>query len=157
MRSEHLRPLLDSEGDSNMFFGAAQSFARAQIPEEILAVLRVVQMTALEKPDGGIRGIVVGDVIRRLVAKTISEQFMLKGSRPQRCLSSSRCPHEQGARAAHVVQTCTDADPRTTLSSHLTWFQEEPCSLLCTTCPTEYRFSHAFSNSTATHRHTCGR
>ena len=25
MRSEHLRPLLDSEGDSNMFFEAAQS------------------------------------------------------------------------------------------------------------------------------------
>ena len=45
---------------------AAQSFARAQIPEEILAALRGGQMTALEKPKRGICGIVVGDVIRRL-------------------------------------------------------------------------------------------
>ena len=41
MRTEHLRPLLDNEEDSNKFFEVAQSFAQANIPEEILAVLRV--------------------------------------------------------------------------------------------------------------------
>ena len=34
------------------------------------------QLTALEKPNGA--GIVVGDVIRRLVAKTMSQQFMAR-------------------------------------------------------------------------------
>ena len=41
MRTEHLRPLLDNEEDSNKFFVVAQSFAQADIPEEMLAVLRV--------------------------------------------------------------------------------------------------------------------
>ena len=67
MRTEHLRPLLDNDDDCNMFHEVAQSFAQASIPEEILATLRVGQMTALQKPNGGVRGIVVGgDVIRRL-------------------------------------------------------------------------------------------
>ena len=100
-----------------MFFEAAQSFARAQIPEEILAALRVGQMTALEKPDGGIRGIVVGDVIRQLVAKTISEQFTKRfeaATMPFQFALSTRAGCES---IAHMVQTCTDADPRTTLFS----------------------------------------
>ena len=31
-------------------------------------------MTALPKPDGGVRGIVAGDVIRKLVARTMTQQ-----------------------------------------------------------------------------------
>ena len=61
MRTEHLR--LDNEEDSNKFFEVSQSFAQVDIPEEILAVLRVGQMTALQKPNGGVSGIVVGDVV----------------------------------------------------------------------------------------------
>ena len=53
-------------------------FAQANIPEETLAVLRVVQMTALQKPNGGVRGMVVGDVVRRLIAKTMAMQFMTR-------------------------------------------------------------------------------
>ena len=37
--------------------------------------LRESQMTALKKPKGGIRGIVVGDVIRQLVAKQFLSSF----------------------------------------------------------------------------------
>ena len=37
--------------------------------------VRVGRMTALQKPDGGVRGIVVGDVVRRLVARTLAQQF----------------------------------------------------------------------------------
>ena len=47
-----------------MFHEVAQSFAQASIPEEILAA--------------GVWGIVVGDVIRRLVAKTLPKQFMAR-------------------------------------------------------------------------------
>ena len=35
-------------------------------------------MIALQKPDGGVRGIVVGDVFRRAVAKTIAQQYVAK-------------------------------------------------------------------------------
>ena len=38
-------------------------------------MIRVGRMTALRKADGGVRGIVAGDVIRRLVARTISQQL----------------------------------------------------------------------------------
>ena len=55
--------------DSSRF----QAFAQAKIPDEIVSAL-VGQLTALEKPNGGVRGIVVGDLIRRLVAKTMSHK-----------------------------------------------------------------------------------
>ena len=32
-------------------------------------------MTALQKPTGGVRGIVVGDFVRRLVARTLAQQL----------------------------------------------------------------------------------
>ena len=58
-----MRPLPDSEEDSKEFFDLALSF-EANLPEKILAVLRVERMTVLQKPNG-VRGIVVGDVARR--------------------------------------------------------------------------------------------
>ena len=104
MRTEHLRPLLDNEEDSNKFFAVAQSFAQADIPEEILAVLRVGQMIALQKPNGGVRGIVVGDVVRRLVAKTMAKQFMTRFEAAT-SLSSTHWQPGQGPRASHTQST----------------------------------------------------
>ena len=64
MRTKHLRPLLDNIEDSNKFYEIAQAFGHAQIPYEILSAIRVGQLKALEKPNGGVRSIVVGDVVR---------------------------------------------------------------------------------------------
>ena len=36
-------------------------------------------MTALQKPDGGVHGIVVGDVFRRVVARTFAQQIVRGG------------------------------------------------------------------------------
>ena len=33
------------------------------------------RVTALQKPSGGVRGIVVSDIVRRFVARTISQQI----------------------------------------------------------------------------------
>ena len=52
-----------------------QEFARGCLPEEILQVVRKGRMIALQKPQGGIRGIVVGDVVRRLVARSLAQQL----------------------------------------------------------------------------------
>ena len=67
MRTEHLRPLLDNVGNCNKPCEAVQSFAQGNIPKDILAALQLKKITALQKPNGGVRDIVVGDVIRRLV------------------------------------------------------------------------------------------
>ena len=75
MTTAHLRILLESAAGSSLLEEVAIIFARGRIPEDILTVVRVGRMTALQKAEGGIRGIVVGDVFRRLVARTIAKQF----------------------------------------------------------------------------------
>ena len=75
MRNEHLRPLLDFDADSNRFQKVSQAFAQAKIPDEIVSALRVGQLIVLQKTNSGVRGAVVGDVMRRRVAKTLSQQF----------------------------------------------------------------------------------
>ena len=117
MRTEHLHPLLDNDDDCNMFHEVAQSFVQASIPEEILAALRVVEMTALQKPNGGVRGIIFGDVIRRLVAKTMAKQFMARfetATKPFQYALATRAGCES---IAHAVQVACDRDPRATVLS----------------------------------------
>ena len=101
MCTEHLRPLLDNDVDSNRVFEVSQAFAQAKIPDEIASALRVGQLTALRKPNGGVRGIVVGDVIRRRVAKTISQQFM------ERFENATTVNQSRKRSVAHVVQALT--------------------------------------------------
>ena len=71
MTADHVRPLLDSERDAESFCRMCEEFARAQVSDEVVQALRMGRMTAL----GGIRGIVVGDFIRRLVARTLAQQL----------------------------------------------------------------------------------
>ena len=47
-----------------------EHFVEASVPEAIVCALRRGRITALAKPDGGVRGIVAGDVFRRLVSRT---------------------------------------------------------------------------------------
>ena len=75
MTSEHLRPLWDHDGDGVLLCDLAEQFARASVLEEIVDALRMGRMTALQKPSGGVRGIVVGDSFRRLVSRTIAQQL----------------------------------------------------------------------------------
>ena len=66
-------PLLRNSGDNELFCELAQEVANAEIPAEIMSAIRLGRMTALRKPSGGVRGIVVGDVLRRLVARTVAQ------------------------------------------------------------------------------------
>ena len=75
MTGEHLRVILDSESDSDAFTAFARTLAVGEVPHEIMKAIRAGRMTALRKPDGGVRGIVVGDFLRRLVAGTLAQQF----------------------------------------------------------------------------------
>ena len=60
----------ESEADSELLVQVASKLAVGDVPDEVIDGIRVGRLTALAKPDGGVRGIVVGDIIRRLVAPT---------------------------------------------------------------------------------------
>ena len=65
----------------------------------------------------GLGGIVVGDVVRRLVAKTMAKQFMTKfeaATKPFQYALATRAGSES---IAHAVQVVTDMDPRATVLS----------------------------------------
>ena len=117
MTVEHLHPLLDHSGDLRLFAGAAEMFARGQVPESIQTAVKLGRMTALRKADCGVRGIVAGDVVRRLVARTMSQQLM-------EAVQSATSPfqHAMATRAgceciSHVLQGLTELNTNATILS----------------------------------------
>ena len=75
MTSVHLRLVLDSVGDSHLLFLMGEPVARAEIPPDIATAIRSGRLTALQKPTGGVRGIVAGEMLRRIVARTVAQQI----------------------------------------------------------------------------------
>ena len=78
---------------------------------------RMGRMTALQKDDGGVRGIVVGDSFRRLVARTIAKQFSSRAesaTAPFQFALSTRAGCEC---VTHVIRAATDINDRTTIVS----------------------------------------
>ena len=66
---------------------------------------------------GGVRGIVSGDIIRRLVARTVAQQLnreVEKATTPFQFALTTRCG---GECVAHAIQAMTDIDPRATVLS----------------------------------------
>ena len=99
MTADHLRPLLEHHPVAAALGHAALLMAQNKFPEEVMNALRHGRLTALRKPDGGVRGIVVGDVFRRVVA-----QYALK--------TKAGCET-----VAHILQVLTDLDPDATVVS----------------------------------------
>ena len=117
MTCEHLQPLLESERDTGLLCQVAHLLARGHLPPAALQVLRLGRVTALKKPDGGVRGIVVSDVLRRLVARTMAKQCALsaeKATAPFQYALRTRAGCEC---VSHVLQTLTDLDPSATILS----------------------------------------
>ena len=75
MTAEHLRPMLESAEDTELLASFADTFAEGEVPQKNVDAIRMGRMTALRKSDGGVRGIVVGDLFRRLVFRTLAKQF----------------------------------------------------------------------------------
>ena len=53
MTSDHLLPVLENEGDSELLCRVASLLSVGQVPETILEAIRLGRMPALSKPDGG--------------------------------------------------------------------------------------------------------
>ena len=75
MRAEHLKLLLQDVESQELLAYAATRVARAQLPPTVAAGVAMARLTALRKPDGGVRGIATGDAFRRLVARTLAKQW----------------------------------------------------------------------------------
>ena len=117
MTSDHLRPLLESVEDTTRFWRLAQDLSRAVVPDEIVDVVRLGRLTALQKPSGGVRGIVAGDIIRRLVARTISQQWATAVERATAPFQYALTTKSGAECIAHELQTLTDLDDRATVLS----------------------------------------
>ena len=91
-----------------MFFKIAESLAPAEVADAVIQTVRMGRMTALRKPLGGVREIVAGDVIRRLVAHTMAQQLgpqVEAATSPFQCALSTRAGSEC---VAHVMQGLDD-------------------------------------------------
>ena len=94
MTAEHLRVLLHQERDSDLLHEMALDVVRADIPEAVLEAIRLGRMTAVQKSGGGVRGIIVGDILRRLVAKTLAQEMshhIEAATSPFQCALTTRC------------------------------------------------------------------
>ena len=159
MTSEHLRPLLQSEKDMTLFWQIAQDLARAAVPDVIVDSVRLGRITALQKPNGGVLGIIAGDTIRRLVARTMSQQL---SKAVERSTSPSLTTPSGGECIAHALQAITDLDDRATVLlimalEHSTLSHEVRCSMVCGLSLVVIRPSPSSCNSTATLPPICGK
>jgi len=115
MRYEHLKLALDDEATLADLWYIAQRAARAEMPEVIQQAFRMGAMTSLSKPDGGIRGIVAGEALRRLISRALATQF-------SEVFRESCLPFQFGLSTkagtdcvGHALRSLTGADPHSTV------------------------------------------
>ena len=129
--------------DGHLFFLMGQQLAQAVAPEAATQAMRFGRLTALRKPDGGIRGIVASDVVRRLVSRTITQQFSdaaLAATSPFQYALSTIAGCEC---ISHALQSLSELDPNATiLSIHGAMLQG-----LANLCPSALLFARQFHGS----------
>ena len=117
MTTEHFRPLLHEGRSLELFSELCSRLAQAKVPQIVVDMVRSGWVTAFTKPDGGVRGIVAADVIRRLVARTVAQQMaeiVERATAPHQYALSTRAGCEC---VAHVLQGLTELDPETAVTS----------------------------------------
>ena len=72
---EMLKVCLDDRETLHLLLRAAEDLARAEAPETVTRAFTMSTMTALQKKDGGVRGIATGTSFRWFVARTLARQF----------------------------------------------------------------------------------
>ena len=115
MTCEHLRPPLNPPRFSFSLMG--EQLAQGVAPEASIHAVRVGRLTVLQKPDGGARGIVAGDVVRRLIARTMAQQMsdaVKVATSPYQYALSIRARCEC---ISHVLQCLTELENNATVVS----------------------------------------
>ena len=85
---EHLKPLLEDPETTDAFTFICGRYAQAAVPQEVGAAMSLCNMTALNKDSPGhslahgvstrVRGLAVGDIVRRLVGRTLAQQYQVE-------------------------------------------------------------------------------
>ena len=91
--------------------------ARGDVPTSATEGIRLGRLTALKKPDGGVRGIVVGDILRRFVARTIAKQVAKEAEQATAPFQYTLSTKAGCECVAHIIQTMTDQDAEATVVS----------------------------------------
>ncbi|CAE7290268.1 unnamed protein product [Symbiodinium sp. CCMP2456] len=105
-----MRPLLDDTAGVEALHGVAELLARAELPASAASALGLGRLVALSKPAGGVRGIVVGDFLWRLVARSLAQQFapaFEAATNPHQFALSTRAGSEA---LVHSLQAACDGD-----------------------------------------------
>ena len=116
-RNEHWKVLLDSESATDYLYLVAAQFARADLPTVVADTLTSGKMVALQKEDGGVRGLVAGETLRRLVARTLAQQYgkeLEAACFPFQFALSTRAGTEC---VSHLVRALTDLGKEATVVS----------------------------------------
>ncbi|CAK9009117.1 132 kDa protein, partial [Durusdinium trenchii] len=103
LTAEALRIVLDDEHTKARFLDTCQVLAQASIPPSI---------DALQKPNGGIRGLVVGDILRRVVARAIAQHFAQDTHAP--CSPHQYALSTRAGTGARTHYGCGTPSPRNT-------------------------------------------
>ena len=96
----------------HLLFQAAEDFARAEAPATVTRAFMAATMTALRKPDGGVRGIATGTSFRRLVARQFGKVVESTCAPFQFALST-----RAGTDCVGHTRAMTDGDPECTVLS----------------------------------------
>ena len=108
MTADNLFPLLESETDSGRLVELAQILAAGDVPPEIMRAIALGRLTALRKDGGGVRGIVVGDMLRRMVARTMAQQVSKEVEEATFPFHYALTTRARCDCVDHVLQTLTD-------------------------------------------------
>ena len=73
--AEHYKVLLDDEEGLSLSTATIELLAQGRVPEAIMESLSTARLTALSKPNGGVRGIATGEVLRRLTSRVLARQY----------------------------------------------------------------------------------
>ena len=117
MTAKHLRIVLESPACSSLLGEAASNLAQGNIPEEVARAVRLGRLTALQKPNGAVRGIVVGDFFRLVVARTMPQQYSKLGEAATHCFQHALSAGAGTECVTHIVLVLTSEEQEATILS----------------------------------------
>lgn len=159
--SETLHLVLDDEGATSQFVAVATRIANAELLPQITQDLGLGRIVALQGQNGRVRGIVVSDPFRRLVARCLAQTYA-----PQ--IRTACKPHQfalvtrAGTEAiAHAVTPAAKSNPsthsyRSMVSAHTVRPDEPACSKDSRLCQKLFAAFPPLASSTWPHPPTYG-
>jgi len=110
-RNEHMKIALEDPAALEHLCQIGQFMAEADMPDDIREVMRLGKLTAIRKNNNKVRGLNAADPFKRLVARTLAQQFASE-------FRTATMPHNYGLAEhggtesiVHLLRDLTDTDP----------------------------------------------